>query len=204
VPGSDAQYWIRTAESEEPIGPYDQPTVLSFASAGHLTTQDQVSNSREGPWLKVSDVPGLAGATRSAVSLLPQLICIAGAATLGFAAPRLTGNAIDGLRFVVAGAAFGIAVYYEDTPHSPRWLFALLGAVFLIPARIPLNRGGWLVLDWLAACASMIHGRFVIKQIERRTLAVRIADGLLKATAFLLFLTVFAILRCEGSGEVLD
>lgn len=46
-----------------------------------------------------------------------------------------------------SASALVIASAYEDVvARAPRWLFAFIGLIFLIPVGSPIGRGGWMVL----------------------------------------------------------
>ena len=206
---ADLQFWTRRRGASEVKGPYEYAEVFALVESQQLTPQHELAFSETGPWFAPTELESLAdafrdvrAANRTAIAVLPHLIAVSTLVVLGFAAPRLTPNAIDLARLFVVVCAFSIAIGYEESaPLAPKWLFWLIAAVFLIPVRVPLNRGGWLVMDWFAACTTVLHGRAIVRRIARPSFITKITDWVLQAAQLALVLSVFAILQCEGSGN---
>lgn len=132
---------------------------------------------------------------------LPHCVCVASLAAAAVLASDHVDGAVTALHVLAAACLFVIAMWGPEAGDAtPRWLYGVLGVMFILPIAPPVNRSGWLVLSWLAGLAVLVDGRRVAEDIRPDS---AIGTGLrwfFDAAAWALVLSLFAMLRCSDVG----
>jgi len=197
------QFWIRRGDTGQIDGPFDSHSTVAVNADASLTPADTIGISDSGPWLHAAAVETLSnvilGSGQGRRTLAPlglHLICLAAIAAHAFPPFPMGEIGTGAVRASVALSAFVIAMLDgRPVANAPRWLFVILGIVFLVPMTPNINRGGWFVLDWLAAFTTLIHANSLLQRVAP-SITRKAVGWAFNMTLWLLVGSAILMMRC--------